>query len=69
MKEDVKTVNPFSIEPLFGIKSWLFFMIADLWQLRKCTHIAMQPNWSDSRGAVIEYYYAKFILKLEVVWL
>ena len=62
-------VNPLDIKPLFGIKRWLFFMAADLWELRKCTHIAMQPNWIESKGAVIEYFYAKYILKLKVIFL
>ena len=62
-------INPLKITPLFGIKKWLFYMAADLYQLKKCTHIAMQKNWIHSKGAVIEYFIAKFILKLEVIWL
>ena len=64
-----KIIIPLQIIPLFGITKWLFYMIADIWQLRKCTHIAMQPNWIDSKGAVIEYYLAKFIFKLEIIFL
>ena len=50
-------------------EKWLWFMIADLWQLKKCSHIAMQSNWTESRGSCIEYFCAKFIFKLEIVWL
>jgi len=62
-------VNPLDIKPLFGIKRWVFFMVADLWQLRKCSHIAIQKNWIYSRGAMIEVYCAKFIFKQEIIWL
>ena len=62
-------INPIDIKPLFGIKKWLFFMISDIAALRKCTHIAMQKNWVDSTGAVIEYFFAKFIFKQQIIWL
>lgn len=62
-------VNPIDIKPLFGIKKWIFFMIADIWKLRKCTHIAMQKNWIDSKGACIEHFLAKFIFKHEIIYL
>lgn len=67
MSSDV--INPLSIRPSFGVKKWLFFMIADLMALRSCTHIAMQPNWIYSKGAVIEYFFARFIYKLKIIWL
>lgn len=50
-------------------ENWLNYMINDIRALRKCTHIAMQKNWIDSRGAIIEYYAAKFIFKLQIIWL
>jgi len=62
-------INPLEIKPLFGIKKWLWFMISDIKELNKCTHIAMQKNWIESRGAIIEYYFAKFIFKLKIIWL
>ena len=62
-------VNPIEIIPFLFIRKWLFYMIADIWKLRKCTHIAMQKNWVDSKGAVIEYFFAKFIFKLKIIWL
>jgi len=63
------TINPLDLKPFLGIKSWLCYMITDLYHLRKCSHIAMQKNWTDSKGAVIEYFFAKFIFKLQVIWL
>lgn len=65
----VNIINPIKIKPFLGIKHWLFYMIADLWQLRKCTHIAMQKNWIDSKGAWLEYGYAKFIFKQTIIFL
>ena len=51
-------INPFNIEPIFGIKNWYCYMISDLFVLKKCSHIAMQKNWIESKGAVIEYFFA-----------
>lgn len=53
----------------FYKENWINFMITDLYHLRKCTHIAMQKNWIDSKGAWLEYGYAKFILKIPVIFL
>lgn len=65
----IKIINPLKIKPLFGIKKYWFYMVADLWQLRKCTHIAMQKNWIDSKGAIIEYFFSKFIFKQQIIFL
>lgn len=62
-------VNPINIEPFLGRKSWICYMINDIRAQRKCTHSAFQPNWKDSRGAVIEYYFAKFVFKQEIIFL
>lgn len=62
-------VNPVKIKPFLNIKKWLFYMISDLYHLSKCTHIAMIPNWRESRGACIEHYFAQFILKIPVIYL
>ena len=67
--KDAKIINPINIKPFLGIRCWLCYMITDLYALRKCTHIAMQRNWIDSRGACVEYFIAKFIFKLDVVFL
>lgn len=65
----IKIINPLKIKPLFGIKKWFFYMVADIWQLRKCTHIAAQKNWIDSKGAFIEIFFAKFIFKQQIIFL
>ena len=62
-------INPLDIKPFLGIKSWLCYMCADIWKLRKCTHSVFQKNWVESRGAVIEYYCAKFIFKQQIILL
>ena len=47
-------VNPCNVYPLFGIKSYWCYMAADIYQELKCTHVAFQKNWIDSKGARIE---------------
>ena len=47
-------VNPTEIKPLFGMHSWFFHMAADIYHELKCTHVAFQKNWIDSKGARIE---------------
>lgn len=64
-----EVVNPFDIKPLFGVKKWIFFMIKDILAQRRCTHSAFQPNWTESKGAVIEYFFARFIFKQEIIFL
>lgn len=62
-------INPLNIKRWFKSENWFYMMIGCIIALRKCTHIAMQKNWTDSRGAVIEYYLAKFIYKQKIIWL
>lgn len=62
-------VNPLDITPLFGIKKWFFFMVADIYQQSHCTHSAFIFNWKESRGAVIEYFFAKFVFKQGIIFL
>ena len=62
-------VNPFDITPFLGIKCWSCYMITDLYHLSKCTSIAMQKNWIDSKGCHWEHYFAKFIFKIKVIYL
>ena len=47
-------INPLEIKPLFGIKSYWCHMAADIYHELKCTHVAFQKNWTDSKGARIE---------------
>lgn len=65
----IDVINPLNIKPLFGIKNWWCYMAADLWQLRKCDTIALMQNWKDSKGACVEHFIGKFILKLKVIYL
>jgi len=62
-------INPFNIKPFLGIKNWLCYMINDIREQRKCTHTAFQKNWINSRGAVIEYFFAKFIFNQGIIFL
>ena len=49
--------NPCDITPLFGIKKYWFFIIADLYVLIfKCNSIYLLDNWKESRGAKIELF-------------
>jgi len=62
-----QVVQPFEIKPFLGIKMWLFHLINDLIEIRKCSHVFFMHNWMDSRGAVIEYYFAKFVFKKKII--
>ena len=62
-------INPFSIRPFLGIKCWLFYMISDIREQSTCTHSAFMYNWLESRGAVIEYFFARFIFKHHIIFL
>ena len=64
-----EVVNPFNIRPFLGIRSWICYMITDIRELSTCTHAAFMFNWRESRGAVIEYFFARFIFKQEIIWL
>ena len=66
-KDDI-IVNPIEIKPLFGIKSYWCHMAADIYQELKCTHVAFQKNWIDSRGAKIEMIVA-LITKKKIIML
>ena len=64
-----EVVNPFNIRPFLGIRTWICYMIADIRELSTCTHAAFMYNWRESRGAVIEYFFARFIFKQDIIWL
>lgn len=64
-----KVVNPLKLKPFLGVKRWLFFMITDIRAIRKVDAVFFMPNWYNSRGAVIEYFFAKFIFKKEIEFL
>lgn len=62
-------VNPLDIKPFLGVKCWLCYMISDIVAQSKCTHTAFMYNWLYSKGAVIEYFFAKFIFKHQIIFL
>lgn len=64
-----EVVNPFNIRPFLGIRTWICYMITDIREQSTCTHSAFRWDWKDSRGAVIEYFFARFIFKQEITWL
>ena len=43
--------------------SWLRCMAVCLWHLLRCNCVYQLDNWQDSRGARIEYKWAKFLGK------
>jgi hypothetical protein len=43
--------------------SWVRCMIKCLWAITFCDKIYQLPNWQESRGARIEYRWAKFLRK------
>jgi hypothetical protein len=65
----VDIINPIHVKPFLGIKHWLCYMINDIRKQKTCTHSAFQKNWVDSKGAVIEYFLAKFIFKQTIIFL
>ena len=57
-------INPFNIRPLFGIKKYWFFMIADIYYLIfHCSDIFLLDNWKESKGAKIELCVALLLNK------
>ena len=57
-------INPLAIHPLFGIKRWFFYMVADIWVLiTKADTIYMLNHWKQSKGAKIEIFIAKLFNK------
>ena len=57
----LKVVNPLRLcRPSW---SWSLCMVVCLWNLARCRYVAMLSNWRDSRGARIEYKFAKILRK------
>ena len=56
-----KVVNPMKICKKHW--SWLRCMAKCLWAIIFCQKIYQLPNWQESRGARIEYRWAKFLRK------
>lgn len=53
-----KVVNPVTL-PDDHDKTWKSYMSVDLKALKKCDAIFMMNCWQDSRGAIIEHWFAK----------
>jgi len=61
---EVDVISPLDILPLFGRKTWLCHLIADVWvMVFRCQAIHLQPNWIYSRGAKIEVFIALLLGK------
>ena len=63
-KKYTSIINPLTIRPLFGIKRWFFYMVADIWVLiTKADTIYMLNNYKQSKGAKTELFFAKLFNK------
>lgn len=60
-QQGYKVVNPMKICKKHW--SWLRCMAKCLWAMMFCNKIYQLPNWKESRGARIEYKWAKFLRK------
>jgi hypothetical protein len=59
MHPDARIVCPVTdIDHSGHDQSWKAYLRADLAELKKCSHIALIPDWNTSRGARIEYWLA-----------
>ena len=61
LKLGYKPVNPFELP--FKCNNWYFRMAICLIALTFCKYVYFMRNWEDSRGARIEYKWAKFLGK------
>ena len=55
-------VNPMK-DGLKPTRPWWMHLVYDLWLLVRCSHVAFQPDWEQSRGARIEYRVAQALRK------
>ena len=53
-----RSVNPMREKWLKPSAPWLFHMIVDVWQMLWCSAVYFQKNWTDSKGAQVEFYIA-----------
>lgn len=51
-------VNPIEERWINPSSPWLFHLIVDIWHILWCRSVYFQKNWTDSRGARIEFYIA-----------
>ena len=55
-----ETVNPMTLNHQHN-KSWHSYMKEDVKALCECDVIYMLPNWTDSKGAIIEHTIAMYL--------
>lgn len=51
-------VNPMKEKWLKPAAPWICHMIVDVWKMLWCNAVYFQKNWTDSRGAQVEFYIA-----------
>lgn len=52
------SVNPMKEKWLRPSAPWWMHMVVDIWKMLWCSAVFFQRNWSDSRGARIEFQIA-----------
>lgn len=65
LKNEYTVINPARFEHTSD--KWEDRMLHDLNVLKSCDAIYMIPNWTDSNGAQVEYYFAKG-MELEIIY-
>ena len=53
-----ESVNPMKEKWLKPSAPWILHMIVDVWKMLWCNTVYFQKNWTDSRGAQVEFYIA-----------
>ena len=53
-----ESVNPMKEKWLKPSAPWICHMIVDIWKMLWCDTVYFQKNWTDSRGAQVEFYVA-----------
>ena len=63
-------INPCNLMPFLGIKTWLCYMITDIANLLKSDAVVFQDNWTESKGAKVEMWFALLTNKYIILqWL
>jgi hypothetical protein len=62
-----EVINPLHLVPFFGLKTWLCYMITDIYNLLKCDAVVFQSNWTESKGAKVEMWFAILTNKLIIL--
>ena len=60
-------INPMQ-DGLRASRPWWMHLVYDLWLLVRCSHVAFQPDWEQSRGARIEHRVAR-LLRKKIIYL